>query len=66
MNGRKSEYAYAYAEHGFKLVWFDNNMGYWWMDLDSHSDAVESYDIYTDTWRTETSLPKPGAGMLHG
>ncbi len=46
---------------GFKLVWFKKRI---WAIGGWKSNIVESYDISTNTWRTETSLPEIRGGHV--
>ena len=46
---------------GAKLVWFENRI---WAVGGYHSVAVESYDVVTDTWRSETDLPSIRGGHI--
>ena len=45
------------ARHGVKLVWFNNRI---WLiggrSNNAYLNKVESYDLQTDSWKTETSL----------
>ncbi|MDG1356365.1 MAG: kelch repeat-containing protein, partial [Opitutales bacterium] len=44
------------ARHGMKLVWFKNRIWAIGGQRSSSRTTVESYDVTTDTWQTETSL----------
>ena len=46
---------------GFRLVWFNQRI---WAIGGWNSNIVESYDILTNTWRTETNLPEIRGGHV--
>ena len=47
------------TRHGAKLVWYENRIWAIGGVNDTYLDVVESYDPFTDTWRSENSLSTP-------